>query len=168
MTVVPPEPRTRFVPVRVTKVPAGPDLGLKSAMEGAPKLTVIVCVELFPATSVATTVIVFDPFVSVAVQLNVPLWTVVDAPLHVTAATPERLSDTVPETTKLAFVTVELFAGEVIARAGAVLSILSVTDAVALSPIASVAVALMTWFAPSVVTVCELGHCTGATPPVHW
>jgi hypothetical protein len=87
---------------------------------------------------------VFDPFVSVTVQLNVPLWTVAAAPLQVTAATPERLSATVPETTKLEFVTVELFAGEVIARVGAVLSSLRVTDAVALSPIASVAVALTT------------------------
>jgi hypothetical protein len=53
VTVAPPEPRTRFVPVIVTNIPAGPDFGLKSAMEGVPKLTVIVCVELLPATSVA-------------------------------------------------------------------------------------------------------------------
>src|SRR4029077_5912609 len=35
-------------------------------------------------------------------------------------------------------------------------------------PSASVAVSLMIWFAPSVSTMCEVGHETGGAPPVHW
>jgi hypothetical protein len=42
----------------------------------------------------------------------------------------------------------------------------SVTDALAVAPLASVAVAEMAWFAPSVLTVCAAGHWTGGTPPV--
>jgi hypothetical protein len=50
---------------------------------------------------------------------------------------------------------------------GGVLSMLIVLLALADCPAASVAVALMTWFAPSALTVCEAGHCSGATPPLH-
>src|SRR5882762_2907025 len=34
-------------------------------------------------------------------------------------------------------------------------------------PTASVAVPVITWFAPSVLTVCGAGHETGGAPPVH-
>jgi hypothetical protein len=78
------------------------------------------------------------------VQVNVPLEMLAAVPLHVTPATPESTSLTVPLTCSAELAAVEPFAGDVIAITGAVLSILSVTDAVALSPIASVAVALMT------------------------
>jgi hypothetical protein len=49
--------------------------------------------------------------------------------------------------------------------AGGVLSMFSVVLALAVCPAASVAVALMTWFAPSSDTVCAAGHCSGGTPP---
>src|SRR6478672_11062294 len=48
---------------------------------------------------------------------------------------------------------------------GAVLSMFSVVLALAVCPAASVAVELMTWLAPSSVTVCGAGHCSGGTPP---
>lgn len=144
MVAVPPEPRTRFVPVRVTSVPAGADFGLKSVIDGTPKITDTDCVAVFPATSVAATAIVLVPVLSATVQLKAPFCTVAAAPLQVTTANPESASDTVPEICRLEFVTVTLFAGDVMLNVGAVLSILSVTLAETLSPIASVAVALIT------------------------
>jgi hypothetical protein len=48
---------------------------------------------------------------------------------------------------------------------GAVLSMLTVVEALAVLPFASVAVAVMVWFRPSVLTVFAAGHCTGVTPP---
>ena len=50
---------------------------------------------------------------------------------------------------------------------GAVLSIFSVVLALAVCPAASVTVALKIWFAASAVAVCEAGHCSGGTPPLH-
>ena len=50
---------------------------------------------------------------------------------------------------------------------GAVSSIFRVVLALAVCPAASVAVVVMTWFAPSSVTVFAVGHWTGGTPPVH-
>jgi len=64
-------------------------------------------------------------------------------------------------------VVIVLFAGDVTATTGPVLSIFNVTDALAVAPFASVAVAEMVWFAPSVLTVCAAGHWTGGAPPVH-
>ncbi len=49
--------------------------------------------------------------------------------------------------------------------AGGVLSIFSVVLALAVCPAASVTVALTIWFAPSSMTVCDAGHCSGGTPP---
>ena len=34
-------------------------------------------------------------------------------------------------------------------------------------PTASVAVPVITWLAPSMLTVCAVGHETGGAPPVH-
>jgi hypothetical protein len=50
---------------------------------------------------------------------------------------------------------------------GGVLSIFSVLLALADCPAASVTLAVKLWFAPSVLTVCEAGHCSGAIPPEH-
>jgi hypothetical protein len=50
---------------------------------------------------------------------------------------------------------------------GGVRSIFSVVVVLADCPAASVTVALMTWFAPSALTVCGPGQCSGATPPLH-
>lgn len=46
-----------------------------------------------------------------------------------------------------------MFAGDVTVTTGPVLSMFSVTDALAVTPFPSVAVAEMAWFAPSVLTV---------------
>ena len=66
------------------------------------------------------------------------------APLQVTEETPDRASDTVPETVTAAFEKPVPSTGEVTARIGMVLSILRVTLAVAASPLASVVVPLIT------------------------
>jgi hypothetical protein len=49
---------------------------------------------------------------------------------------------------------------------GGVKSIFSVTEAVAVAPLPSVAVPEIVWFAPSVATDWGLGQETGGTPPV--
>jgi len=49
---------------------------------------------------------------------------------------------------------------------GGVLSRFTVKDVLTLWPAASVAVPLITWFAPSLLTVRVLGQLTGATPPL--
>lgn len=68
-------------------------------------------------------------------------------------ATLERTSDSVPVMDSCGFATVALFAGEVMANTGGVLSILSVTDADAMFPPLSVAVREMTWLAPSLEAI---------------
>ena len=80
-------------------------------------------------------------------------WAIVAGkPLQVACAMPERASVTVPVTVIGEVVTVAPGVGKLIATVGAVLSILRVTDAVALFPAPSVAVREMVWFAPSVET----------------
>jgi hypothetical protein len=49
---------------------------------------------------------------------------------------------------------------------GLVLSMFSVTLVLAVWPAASVALPLMTWFAPSVLTICGAGQLIGGTPPL--
>ena len=79
--------------------------------------------------------------------------------VNVTVAKPEAGSVTMPCASA---------AGDTAAvMVGAVSSIFSVVEAVAVCPAASVAVAEINWFAPSALTVCAAGHCTGGTPPVH-
>jgi hypothetical protein len=132
---------TRLFPVMETAVPTGPVLGVKSAMLG-PSVTEIDCVVEFRATSDATIVIVFEPATSGTEQLKLPLWTVAAAPLQVTLDNPERASLTVPLTGSVELMTVLPFAGEVMARDGAVLSMLRVVVTLAWLPLASVAVAV--------------------------
>jgi hypothetical protein len=84
-------------------------------------------------------------------------------------ATPDRASEHVnvivagAVTTPCAFATGLTLAVIV----GGVLSMLTVVLLLADCPAASVTLALMTWFAPSTLTVCEPGHCSGGTPPLH-
>jgi hypothetical protein len=81
-------------------------------------------------------------------------------------AVPESASLQVNETTAGIVTTPFTAAGVTLAvMPGLVLSIFSVTATEARLPFASVAVAVTTWFAPSVITICEPGHCTGGTPP---
>src|SRR5436190_13810584 len=60
------------------------------------KLSVDVLV--FPATSVAITLVEFEPVTSVIPQLKVLPFTLAGTPLQVTVASPERASATVPVT----------------------------------------------------------------------
>src|SRR6266700_1027007 len=50
---------------------------------------------------------------------------------------------------------------------GRVLSMFKVTLVLAVCIAASGTLALITWFAPSALTVCAAGHCNGGTPPLH-
>lgn len=77
-------------------------------------------------------------------QENEPLAAVAAVPLHVTVERPDRASDTVPEMVTAAVENEVPSAGEVTASTGMVLSMLRVTLAVAVRPLASVAVPLMT------------------------
>src|SRR5581483_7148141 len=55
-----PEPEVKPLPLTVMSDPTDADLGLKSVIAG-PRLTVMDCELRFPATSTASTVMVFDP-----------------------------------------------------------------------------------------------------------
>jgi hypothetical protein len=119
---------------------------------------------LFPATSVAVTGMLFCPLTRPTEQENVPDCIVAACPAHTTLATPEVASDTVPLIVSVGLLTVVLFDGEVMESVGAVLSSFTVTETETVALLASVAVPEMVCV-PSLVTDCEEGHCTGATPP---
>jgi hypothetical protein len=120
-------------------------------------LTVKVVVAEFPALSVA--VPLKDSF-----SPTVVTWI---GEGHV--ATPERLSEQVKLMVAGAVTTpLALAAGVTVAViVGAVSSMFRIVEALAVFPLASFAVAVMFWFAPCVLMVCEAGHCTGCTPPLH-
>jgi len=97
-----------------------------------------------PATSVARTTTRLKPTLSEMLQENDPLETNDATPLHVNAEKPDKASVTVPVTVTAPAGNDAPSVGEVTASAGMVLSMLSVTLAVAVSPLASVAVPLIT------------------------
>jgi len=125
-------------------LPTAPDLGLKSVIAGEPTTTPTDCVVVFPATSVAEIGITFVPEIRLAVHETEPFWMVAGLPLQEALAIPERLSATVPVTCWVEAVVTVLFAGDVMATTGPVLSIFSVMEALAVAPFASVAVAEIT------------------------
>lgn len=115
----------KLLPVSVISVPIGPELGLKEVIVGAAafeKVTLSVAVEVFPAASVAFTVMTLAPAVRATEQLKEPLCTVAGAPLQVTAATPDKASDAVPVTETEDVLTVAPFAGDVMLMTGGTLS----------------------------------------------
>ncbi len=118
----------------------------------AVKVTGIAMAAWLPATSMACTMIVFDPAASVTPQDKLPCASVAGDPLQVTVAIPERVSAIVPVTIICGLVTIAPEVGEPIATAGGVLSIFSVTEAVAVPPAPSVAVREITCV-PSAETV---------------
>lgn len=133
----------KLFPVTVTCVPIGPDAGVNEVTTGAgafATVTLSLADAVLPATSVACALIVLGPETRFTEQLKEPLCTVAGTPLHVTAATPDRLSDTEPVTETEVEETVAPFAGEVMLMLGGVLSRLMVTDVEAVFPAASVAV----------------------------
>src|SRR5574341_928257 len=119
---------------------------------------------VLPALSVASAVIVFGPLVKGTSQEKVEAERVAELPLQRTVAIPLRLSVAVPVTLTGELVNDEPFAGELIATGGGVLSRLMNTLVEALLPARSVAVAVTSWFAPSVVAVTGPGQL--ATPDV--
>lgn len=88
-------------------------------------------------------------------------------PLQVTEASPERISEVLPEIEIDEVVKVAPLDDDVILSTGPVLSMLRVFVTEAVWPALSVAVPVTIWFAPSVLTVCAAGQVTGAAPPVH-
>ena len=156
------------VPLRCTVVPtntvcAAPAFAIGSLIRGV-NVIVRVWEVLFPATSVAVTGMLFGPLTRPTEQENVPVCIVAACPEHTTVATPEVASVTVPLIVSVRLLTVALFAGEVMDSVGAVLSSFTGTETETVEPLASVAVPEMVCI-PSLITNCEGGHCTGATPP---
>jgi hypothetical protein len=89
------------------------------------------------------------------------------APLHVTDATPESASETLPDTEAGVEVNVAPLAGDAMVTTGGVRSIFNVTVAVAVSPAASVTVPVIVWLAPAVLTIWDAGQLAiGADPGV--
>src|ERR1700682_1701520 len=95
-------------------------------------------------------------------QRNEPDIRVAAEPLQLTAATPERLSETDPASRTLEAITVEPSAGEVMLITGGVSSMFRLSEVLALLSALSSANPETTWFAPSAETVMGDGH--EATP----
>src|SRR4029077_13943143 len=102
--------------------------------------------------------IVSAPGLTTTEQLYDPLCTVAAAPLRVTAATPERESETPPDTVAGDEVRVSPFAGDAMDKNGGVRSMFNVTGAVAVNPAKSVTVPVICWLAPAVLTVWGAGQ----------
>src|SRR5712691_9662729 len=119
---------------------------------------------VLPASSLASAVIAFVPGVNVTRQSTCVPATVAGTSLHVTPATPESASATIPLMTASEVNSVLPLAGDVIVKLGGVLSMLTVTLAVAVFPALSMATPLTTWCAASAVSDSSAGHT--ATPEV--
>src|SRR5439155_4731024 len=87
---------------------------------------------------------------------------VAEAPLHVTLATPERASVTVPVTVTVGINRIAPSGGELMVTTGGVLSTFTATLVMPTFPATSTAVPVTIWFAPSVVITT--GGVTLATP----
>ncbi len=149
--------------------PAGFAAGVGEAeiVRADPKVTLRLDAAMLPAISVACTAMVFSPAASVKLQEKFGPFSAAATLLQVTFATPESVSETVPVIVSWGTVTVAAGAGDVMANVGRVLSILSVTEAVAKLPAASVAVREIAWFAPSVEITTGAGQMTAPVPPEH-
>jgi hypothetical protein len=156
------------VPVTVIPLAANNASGAGVVIDslGPCRLTLTADVELFPATSVACTEIEIEPCVICTEQLNVPPETVAGVLLQVTFANPESASLEAPATGTFAVCVTLASVGEAILTKGGVWSRLTVALALTELPTASVAIPVITWFAPSMLTICVPGHETGGAPPV--
>jgi hypothetical protein len=114
----------------------------------------------FPATSVACTEMEFGPCVSRTVQVKFEPEIAPGEPLHVTPEAPDKLSLTLPLSPIATVLKLMLdpFGGEATVTTGGVLSILTVTEVLALLPALSVAVPLIVWLETSPVIVCGDGQ----------
>lgn len=112
--------------------------------KGTLSLTCIFVRAMFPAKSTARTTTKLTPGFNERLQEKFPPDGATGTPLHVSEATPDKASDTVPVTAIPAVVKTAPSAGEPTARVGGVFSIFNVTLAVAVAPAASVTVPLTT------------------------
>jgi hypothetical protein len=118
--------------------------GLTGGVTGGVNVTGTSTSVTLPATSVPTTAIMFGPFVRLTLHENVPFAaTVVAVPLHVKDASPDSASEALPVTVCDEVENVLFGNGEVTVTAGGVLSMLSVTCALAETPELSFAVPVM-------------------------
>jgi len=115
--------------------------------------TLTVTVAELPARSVAVTVIELDTELSGTVQEYAEPVTVAGAPLQNTPPTPDKASETEPDTTTYAVITDDPFVGLLMPKDGGVKSKFTVALVVAVFVAVSTAVPEITWFAPSVLTV---------------
>lgn len=102
----------------------------------------------------------FDPDTRFTLQLKLDPESEAAVPLHVTVATPETPSVSVPliPIVDVPKAIVEPLAGELVLTTGYVLSRLTVTDALALYPPVSVTVPEMIWFGASELAVWDGGQ----------
>jgi hypothetical protein len=120
---------------------------------------------VLPAASVADTVTVLSPSTSgtLAHVTASPLTTAV-SPLHIAETTGDPPADRLARTSIGEVGVVDPSAGDMIVSNGEILSMFSVSVAVAVFPLVSVAVPLTTWPAPSALTVIGAGHvCTAVS-----
>ena len=119
---------------------------------------------MLPATSVAWTEMELDPATRLVVHVKLEPEVVAAVPLHLTEATPDRLSLSLPliPVDGVPKVIIDPLIGDKTASSGGVLSKLIVADALAVLPAKSVAVPVTTCCTPSLATVCGAGQI--ATP----
>jgi hypothetical protein len=127
--------------------------------------TLTVAVAELPARSNPIAVIEFDTELRGTAQENAEPLTVAGAPLQDTPPTPDNASLTEPDTTTYGVLTVAPFVGLVILTTGGVRSKLTVTLVVAVFEAVSVAVPVITWFAPSMLTVAGEEQLEMGAPP---
>jgi hypothetical protein len=127
--------------------------------------TLIVAAEELPARSVPTTVIELDTKLSGTVQEKVEPLTAAGAPLQDTPPTPDKASLMVPETETDGVLTDAPLVGLVILTVGGVRSKFTVALVVAVFEAVSLAVPVITWPAPSVLTVAGEEQLEIGAPP---
>src|SRR5947209_6041541 len=101
-------PVTMIVATLVSELFAGEVMVMTGSCESGLYVMVRVALAVLPAASVATVVMVLSPGLSATPHVNVPPVIAAVPPLHVTPATPERLSLTLPVTVSEDEVTVVL------------------------------------------------------------
>jgi hypothetical protein len=135
------------------------------AGKGTSKITWRRVAAIFPAWSEAVTITRLTPGLSEMLHENAPELNGLGVPLQVTPETAVSALVTVPATTMVEEETANWSAGEATAIVGGVLSMLRFTLLDAVFPAASVVVPLMTWLAPSELTVCGPGQETTVELP---
>ena len=118
-------------------------MGLTDTKTGLPAVRLMADVAMFPALSVACTVMRFGPIRRGTSHAKLGIEGDATAPLQATLTTPDKASVAVPVMVALAMFRIVPSCGEVITRIGGVLSRLTVAMAVAVFPATSEAVPLI-------------------------